>query len=706
MEQSEVTEIGGQHMLNLTEKSPIEPAIQTKDDLECLSDSENINELNAFDSAVAASDSDDNVIEDNKDKDNLKLLAKLDQQTKIIETQKCELNNYEKECVELSRSKLHLQHQLEQVEKQKSSAIKEKESMVMRYAVSEKNVIDIKQGKNSSEKKCKELKKECELLQNKVKVMDSEKSRICSMLDNKFYELKSTTQDNDRLKADLNALETKLKWSQNSLKTEIELRKESVSKIELLNSKAQEYMDIAEKAKKDALEAIKEFQTSQDNRAYVLEQECKEQQARLILVRHERDDREHQRRDTATELERVQKMHESALQENNSLSLRILQIESQRVEVEQKYSELRIWADQQKETQADVNACTMRLEEINSQLKSAQDQLIQATEQISLLKERNADIEMEIGSCRHREAELLEFTQQLTEKNVKLQSEFTSMDIRIQQLTCEQLVYKRNSKEHEAKAAVLASELMEERSRYAHDVKQLNKALEEKIGVCEKLAQEVSDQLGENSVMKRKFDLSVREVNKELAQCRKRIEQYESAGLASSSSSSTSLNAMERISNGEHMDHENSVEQVKVVQPERAVDRQALIEHIVKLQRVSARKSEKLDFLEEHVNTLVAELQQKTRLLQSYILREQAGTLSSDKMDNNKAVLAKHGGVMASMYAARISDPTITLELSLDINRKLQAVLEDVLLKNIMFKENVDTLGKEIDRLNSILDFK
>lgn len=78
---------------------------------------------------------------------------------------------------------------------------------------------------------------------------------------------------------------------------------------------------------------------------------------------------------------------------------------------------------------------------------------------------------------------------------------------------------------------------------------------------------------------------------------------------------------------------------LKVIQPETTVDQQTLIEHIVKLQRISARKSEKIDFLEEHINTLVSELQRKTRLLQGYIMREQAGTLTSNKMDNNKVGL-------------------------------------------------------------------
>lgn len=90
-------------------------------------------------------------------------------------------------------------------------------------------------------------------------------------------------------------------------------------------------------------------------------------------------------------------------------------------------------------------------------------------------------------------------------------------------------------------------------------------------------------------------------------------------------------------------------------------------------------------------------------------------------LDILQAKLAKLNGVMASMYSNKVCDENLTLELSLDINRKLQAVLEDALLKNmtlkvkeitfhysqllnhIAFQENVDTLGREIDRLNNLL---
>jgi hypothetical protein len=41
---------------------------------------------------------------------------------------------------------------------------------------------------------------------------------------------------------------------------------------------------------------------------------------------------------------------------------------------------------------------------------------------------------------------------------------------------------------------------------------------------------------------------------------------------------------------------------------------------------------------------------------------------------------------MASVYGSRALDNNMTLELSLEINRKLQSVLEDMLLKNITLK--------------------
>ena len=51
--------------------------------------------------------------------------------------------------------------------------------------------------------------------------------------------------------------------------------------------------------------------------------------------------------------------------------------------------------------------------------------------------------------------------------------------------------------------------------------------------------------------------------------------------------------------------------------------------------------------------------------------------------------MAKKGGIMASLYSTHAKDGQMTLDLSLEINAKLQAVLEDTVLKNITLKVNI-----------------
>lgn len=57
--------------------------------------------------------------------------------------------------------------------------------MVVRYAVSEKSVLDQKAGRQQAERKLQEATKEKDFLQQKLAGMVTEKARICQMLDNK-----------------------------------------------------------------------------------------------------------------------------------------------------------------------------------------------------------------------------------------------------------------------------------------------------------------------------------------------------------------------------------------------------------------------------------------------------------------------------------------------------------------------------------------
>ena len=51
--------------------------------------------------------------------------------------------------------------------------------------------------------------------------------------------------------------------------------------------------------------------------------------------------------------------------------------------------------------------------------------------------------------------------------------------------------------------------------------------------------------------------------------------------------------------------------------------------------------------------------------------------------------MAKHGGIMSSMYNVKTLDDGLNLELCLEINQKLQTVLEDTLIKNMTLKVQI-----------------
>ena len=65
-------------------------------------------------------------------------------------------------------------------------------------------------------------------------------------------------------------------------------------------------------------------------------------------------------------------------------------------------------------------------------------------------------------------------------------------------------------------------------------------------------------------------------------------------------------------------------------------DSQVLVEKIVRLQRHIARKQEKLDFLEEHMGTMTEEVKKKNRIIVEYVMKAEAGIMSTENMDENK----------------------------------------------------------------------
>nr|XP_034178904.1 coiled-coil domain-containing protein 186 isoform X1 [Osmia lignaria] len=597
----------------------------------------------------------------------------------------------------------------ETLRKEYSAANKERESMVMKYAVSEKQLIDTQRAREYAERKVKEIIKQQESLQSKLREMQGERARICNILDGKHREVIDLQKEVDKLREDVNMRDIKLKWTQNKLKTEMDLQKETQQKLDKAMTRINEMKEECEQVRRESQESIRKFQQSEENKAVTLDQRLKEQQARLILERHVTEDKEMLRLQLQKEVETLKSRQQVLIEENNTLSLKIQDAEKNRLNYESNLSNVKIIADQRQKEIVELLNKVSELETLKVQLQHKEQYLASTEAEMNHLRMANEELQADMSACRQKEAEMLDFTQKLTDKNVRLQSEFTATEARMKKLEKEHGPLHDRIRELTDKVKILEERIVQEQKLRIEECEILAQHLAEQTQAAQNLGQKLEDSQGENAVLKRKQQISMKEMTRELLQCRKKLEAFEtsspynSLGVASRTGSNVSLNTGDTL-NGALSDNSINGEQgIQSMEP----SRQALIDRIIKLQEINAKRAEKLDFFEEHTRTLVEELQKKTRIIQNYILHENIGAMGNNDRDKykhiksrrNAAELARHGGIMASVYNQRVSDDNMTLELSLEINQKLQAVLEDALFKNITLKDNIDTLGEEIARL-------
>jgi hypothetical protein len=99
-----------------------------------------------------------------------------------------------------------------------------------------------------------------------------------------------------------------------------------------------------------------------------------------------------------------------------------------------------------------------------------------------------------------------------------------------------------------------------------------------------------------------------------------------------------------------------------------------------------------------HITHMTADLKNKSKIIQMYLLREKVGKLEPKRRDAVKA--PPPTTAFGSMTAAFSSKPKsvngVTLELALEMNTRLQQVTEDALLKNIQLQESLDVLSSQL----------
>ncbi|XP_071419672.1 coiled-coil domain-containing protein 186 isoform X2 [Pithys albifrons albifrons] len=591
---------------------------------------------------------------------------------------------------------------MEQANKKCEEARHEKETMVMKYVRGEKESLDLRKEKEILERKVRDANKEIEKHINKIKQLSQEKGRLHQLYETKDGEATRLNREIEKLKEEINSHVIKVKWAQNKLKTEMDSHKETKECLKDAMTKLTEAKEEADQIRKNCQEMIKSYQEPEEIKSNELDAKLRVTKGELEKQTQEKSDHMEVHHAKIKELEDLKRTFKEGMDELRTLRTKVKCLEDERLRTEDELSKYKEIINRQKTEIQNLLDRVKTVDHLQDQHQRDEQEINALKEEVDGFNSLVADLQKDIEGSRKRESELLVFTEKLTSKNAQLQSENNSLQSQLDKLSHSERELQNQLECVQQTKDDLATKLQKQEDQRKLEVETLQAQLaseQEERAALKIHVDELKDDL---ATQKRKHAANLKDLTKQLQLARRKLDQMENgiydkevSSMGSRSSSSGSLNAR---SSNEDRSPENTGSAVAVDSfPE--VDKAVLVERILRLQKAHARKNEKMEFMEDHIKQLVEEIRKKTKIIQSYILREEAGTLSSEASDFNKVHLSRRGGIMASLYTSHPADSGLTLELSLEINRKLQAVLEDTLLKNITLKENLQTLGTEIERL-------
>ncbi|KAH9413491.1 hypothetical protein DERP_007969, partial [Dermatophagoides pteronyssinus] len=626
------------------------------------------------------------------------------------------INEFERTVQNFRQKSLTTNRQIEQLKS-------ELQSMVIKYATSEKDVLDLKKRSDDLERKYRDQLKERDQLQSKLKELNQDKKQLMQSLERQILESASLRNRNEILVNKLEQAQVQQQRLQLSFDDINNKYQSSSLQLQEIES-ALQTLNLVDNDDDDNVDGG-DHQSSPDDNGLNNddEPETKKQPNKWIDV------------------------YLKCTKSNHKLNEKIIELEKQiadyRLEIEQLNEKLTKSFDQLENHQKNIDLIESLKQELIKQQMVIED-LKGKFDQVS---EMNHELLNEINSSKHKESELLEYTERLTAKMVTLQCEHNCLDEKNRQLQSEseqyhcdydRIVTERNELQHRLQSII---------DQQSTQIEQLDAQIESKNKNAEMLNKQIEELENNINIMKRKHILNLKELNKEIQQLRRNQQQLKepkmldapstsnkmmmsetnSSSLSSRTNSLNSLNEMidsrQQPNNNDNDTNSNS-DRLSIDTSQSSssttttttttttnteltslndIDRNTLIERILRLQRQLIKRNEKIDFLEEHNGQLIDEMKKKSKLLQYYILKEETGALATESMDKNKAYISKRGGgIMSSLYNSSLTDDTMTLERSLEINNKLHAILEDTLLKNMTLKENLNTLALEIDRLTKL----
>lgn len=369
------------------------------------------------------------------------------------------------------------------LQKEQQTALKDKESIVMRFAIVEKNLIDLKSQLEQADKREKKMHKEFDMLNDKLKTVKDDKTRISTALDVKTQEHKNSLKDIEKLKIDISSLETKCKWNTVKLRQEIETK--NVLEKELQELKNAE-INTKTESEDFSVEKIAELKASQITLKHV-----NLEQANKISIIEQRLE------NTSKEMHAMRLLLADCTQEKGNLNdeLQECHLENLKLQNVVDANVLKI-----AELQSNLND----LAALRAQLSIANDTNKHLEDQLRSIEIQLSDQAADVARFHQRESELLTLNGELSALNATLQNEISLHKSKSLAMSLENDSVKKTRMDFEINITKLQAELDHERRSRADERIMMARHLAEKSKDCDHYQQRLDQVLGDLEVVKKK----------------------------------------------------------------------------------------------------------------------------------------------------------------------------------------------------------
>lgn len=390
----------------------------------------------------------------------------------------------------LLKEKSILECEKDLVQKKQLSAEKDKEYIVMRFAMAEKKIIDLKSQLVQAEEREKKLLKERDSLVDKLKTAKEEKMRISSALDAKSQEHVDCLKIVDALKTEMSSLETKYKWSTLKLKKELEIRNGYKNEL-------QEDIQIPESNRR--------LQNNEESKSIMLTYDTNGQTNQIHHLELQLENANEQLKSIKSVLTNHDEEQKRILYENNKLHL--------------ENTDLKKIIDENGTRVTELQAKISDEEALKTQFDMLKKENYNLTMCKQYIQKQLNELRDDLENLKERESELLTLNQEMGSLNAELQNGVSLYGFENLAMSLEN--YRANQLKYECQMHKLQAELDNERRTRFEERLVMARHLAEKMRENDKLLQNLHQTSEEITAIKKKHSTLIRDLQREVTSLQK-----------------------------------------------------------------------------------------------------------------------------------------------------------------------------------------